>query len=209
MGRLVDAITFPIRALLIHENSSCGLSSLRDERMRIVAKDCVGRVLDVGCGRNNVFVQHFLEQPGSIGIDCFAYDGVDRVVDDMTATGLPDGTFDTITLIAVGGHIPRSKREAEFREFGRLLKDGGVLLMTEGEPVTQHILHRWQRLYYALLGKKDMDSERGMLPDEEYCMPRRELLSYLNTSPLKLRRRVRFMWGLNNLYIAEKRGPPA
>jgi len=49
-----------------------------------------------------------------------------------------------------------------------------------------------------------MDSERGMDEEEEYCMPMQELLSYLNTPPLKFKKRKRFMWGLNNIYIAEK-----
>ena len=123
---------------------------------------------------------------------------------DVAAIPFPDASFDTITLIAVGGHIPRSKREAEFREFCRLLKVGGHLLMTEGEPITQFILHKWAAIYYGLQGKKDMDTERGMDVEEDYCMPRREIYMYLNTSPLKLINRVKFMWGLNNIYIAQK-----
>jgi ubiquinone/menaquinone biosynthesis C-methylase UbiE len=122
----------------------------------------------------------------------------------MAAIPFPDASFDTITLIAVGGHIPRSKRQAEFREFSRLLKVGGHLLMTEGEPITQFILHQWSFIYYGLQGKKDMDTERGMHEEEDYCMPKTEIYTYLNTSPLKLIKCVRFMWGLNNIYIAQK-----
>jgi len=55
-----------------------------------------------------------------------------------------------------------------------------------------------------LQGKKDMDTERGMHVDEDYCMPKREIYTYLNTSPLKLVKNVKFMWGLNNIYIAQK-----
>ncbi len=204
IGFLVDAITFPFRAVFIHEESQWGLSSLRDERMRTVAKYCNGRVLDIGCGPNNVFVRDVYRNPDSVGVDCFSYEGVDNIVEDMAKMPFPDAAFDTITLIAVGGHIPRSKRESEFREFSRLLKAGGCLLMTEGEPITQYILHKWQFLYYLLQGKVDMDTERGMLEDEDYCMPQQEILTYLNTAPLRLVRRVRFMWGLNNIYIAKK-----
>jgi ubiquinone/menaquinone biosynthesis C-methylase UbiE len=204
IGYSFDAITFPFRAVFIHEQSRWGLSSLRDQRMRTVAKYCSGRTLDVGCGPNNIFIRYYHQHPGSIGIDCYPYEGIDNIVENLAAIPFPDASFDTITLIAVGGHIPRSKREVEFREFGRLLKAGGHLLMTEGEPITQFLLHKWQVVYYGLQGKKDMDTERGMHVDEDYCMPKREIYTYLNTSPLKLVKNVKFMWGLNNIYIAQK-----
>jgi SAM-dependent methyltransferase len=204
IGDFLDAITFPIRAIFIHEQSRWGLSSLRDQRMRTVATYCSGRTLDIGCGPNNVFIRHCYRTPDSVGIDCFPYEGVDNVMEDMAAIPFPDASFDMITLIAVGGHIPRSKRQAEFHEFGRLLKVGGHLLMTEGEPITQFILHQWSFIYYGLQGKKDMDTERGMHEEEDYCMPKTEIYTYLNTSPLKLIKCVRFMWGLNNIYIAQK-----
>ena len=34
-----------------------GLSSLRDERMRVVAQFCKSRVLDIGCGPGNRFIK--------------------------------------------------------------------------------------------------------------------------------------------------------
>ena len=204
LGKTADFITFPIRALFMATEGRFGLSSLRGERMQIVATHCKGKVLDVGCGPGNLFIKQYIGDSNGLGIDIFQYSGVENVVDDMTNLPFEDGSFDTITLIAVGGHIPRSSRSAEFREICRLLKPDGTLLMTEGEPITQYLAHKWSHLYNALRGELDMDEERGMKEDEEYCMPRKELLSYLNNPPLKLTRRLRFMWGLNNLYIARK-----
>ena len=43
-----------------------------------------------------------------------------------------------------------------------------------------------------------------MEEEEEYCMPRQELMSLANTPPLKLAEHRKFMWGLNNVYIIEK-----
>lgn len=204
IGKIADVIAFPIRALFMETEGKFGLSSLRSERMRIVAQYCTGRVLDIGCGPGNIFIKQYIGDSDGTGIDLFPYVGVENVFEDMTNLPFKDCSFDTLTLIAVGGHIPKSKRSAEFCEFARLLKPGGILIMTEGEPITQYLVHKWSNFYLRLQGKLDMDSERGMEEEEEYCMPRKELLSYLNSPPLKFVKRHRFMLGLNNVYIARK-----
>ncbi len=181
-----------------------GLTSMRDERMWQVAQYSKGRVLDVGCGPGNLFIKRFIGMDRGIGIDFFAYEGVEHLVDDPTHIPFPDSSFDTVTLVAVGGHIPKNLRAIEFMEFSRVLKPGGRLVMTEGEPITQLISHKWQHFYLGLQGKVDMDHERGMEEDEEFCMPREELLGYLNTRPLRHVLTRSFQWGLNNVYVAEK-----
>jgi len=119
LAYLVDATTFPLRALFVHEEWKFGLYSLRDGPMRTVAQHCTSRGLDVGCGPNKAFIRQFYSHPGSVDIDCFPYDGVDNLVEDLENIPFPDASFDTVTLIAVGGHTPRSKRAAEFGEFAR------------------------------------------------------------------------------------------
>jgi len=200
----VDTVFFPVRALFIPEENGFGLTSLREERFEMVARLSKGKVLDLGCGPGNLFIKEWTSDPESVGLDVFAYDGVERTHRDMTSLPFPDNSFDTVTLIAVGGHIPQRVRVPEFREAARVLRPGGVLLMTEGEPVTQTLDHLWRRYSFALLGKKDMDTERGMEEDEQYCMPRQEIMQYLNTPPLRFVKSVGFMWRLNNLYVAEK-----
>lgn len=200
--KIIDSLTFPLRALFL--GGMFGLSSLREERMRMVAGYSKGSVLDVGCGPENLFIRDFIGEEQGVGIDIFPYQGVKNLVPDMTCLPFKESSFDTVTLIAACSHIPKPKRKDEFSEFARVLKKGGLLLVTEGEPVTQLLIHKWVKFFLGLQGKKDLDSERGMDKDEEYCMPRQELLSYLNISPLKFIERKPFMWGLNNLYIAQK-----
>ena len=200
----LDSIFLPYRALFQTTEGKFGLSPIRDERMRVVASFCQGRVLDVGCGPGNLFIREFIGEENGVGIDIYPYEGVGSIVEDMTNIPFEDGSFDTVTLIAVGGHIPKRKRVAEFEEFARVLQPGGRLIMTEGEPITQYLRHKWLHFYLGLQNKEDMDTERGMEEDEEYCMPRREILQYLNTPPLQFMKRKRFMWGLNNVYIAKK-----
>lgn len=202
LQKIIDEVFFPIRALFVAEESYMGLTSLRDERMEVVANETTGHTLDIGCGRNNLFISNYVDS--GIGIDVFAYDGVDNIVEDMTKLPFDDETFDTVTLIAVGGHIPKEIRVEEFKEISRVLKTGGKLVLTEGEIITQTISHIYRELAYKLIGKVDMDSERGMEHDEQYCMPIKELMNYLNTKPLQFKKRKKFMWGLNNIYVTEK-----
>ena len=202
--KIVDSVFFPIRALFFPEESTIILTSLRDERFEKVANHCLGKVLDVGCGRGNLFIKKYIGEENGIGIDVFEYEGVANIVKDLTNLPYNENSFDTVTLIAVGGHIPKSKREKEFAEFARILKPDGKLIMTEGEKWTQTIGHKWRKFSLALVGKVDMDNERGMEEEEEYCMPLTEIKKYLNTKPLELIKREKFMWGLNNIYIARK-----
>ncbi len=200
---IIDNLFFPLRALFAPENSLLGLTSLRDERMEIVARQTFGKTLDIGCGPGNIFIKNWTNSD-SVGIDVFPYDGVELVHEDMTNLPFEGESFDTVTLIAVGGHIPQHLRVKEFIEISRVLRLGGKLIMTEGEPVTQTIGHLWRHFSFSLIGKKDMDTERGMMEDEQYCMPYHEILKYLNTKPLELVLHNKFMWGLNNIYVAKK-----
>ncbi len=203
--RIADELLFPVRALFMGPQGYLGLTSLRNERMWQVARFARGRVLDIGCGPGNLFISTFIGKDSGVGIDVFPYEGVDTVVDDALHLPFPDEIFDTITLLAVGHHIPRHVRDAEFAEFARVLKPGGRLIMTEGEPMTQWLSHRWNPFFLGLIGKVDINRQRGGLKEgEEHFMPRRTILRLLNTPPLRYSFMKYFQWGLNRVYVAEK-----
>jgi SAM-dependent methyltransferase len=203
-GRVSDCLGFPLRALFMGPVGHFGLTSMRDERMGRAAQFCRGRVLDIGCGPGNLFIKNFIGTDRGVGIDVYPYDGVETVVKSATRLPFEDATFDTVSLVAVGGHIPKPLRKKEFAEFARVLKPGGRLVMTEGEPISQFLAHQWNHFYLLIQGKIDMDHERGMDDDEEYCMRKPELLSYLNTPPLRHVITHSFQWHLNAVYVAEK-----
>jgi SAM-dependent methyltransferase len=177
--------------------------SMEEERMSRVAKYCVGKVLDIGCGPHNRFIRYYYNN--GIGVDFYPYEGVENILEDPTRLPYENESFDTITLIAVGGHIPKRLRKIEFIEFSRILKKGGRFIMTKGEPITQFLHHQWVYFLDKVFKTKiDVDTERGMEADEEYSIKRREIMELFELSGLKFVKRERFQWGLNNVFVAAK-----
>lgn len=205
LQKFVDGVGLPIRALFCREKSNCVFTSLRDERMSEVQKYCFGRVLDLGCGPDNIFIRKFCAGTG-IGADVFPYRGVQILV---TSKILPfrDQSFDTVTLIAVGGHIPTKNRVATFKEIHRVLRIGGRLVMTEGEIITQTIHHKIQFFFDNFRKSKNPDTVRGMKEGEQFAMPHSEIRSLLS-GVFGNTRRYRFQLRLNNVYIADRRNHP-
>ena len=94
-------------------------------------------VLDVGCGDGARTLANL--PPGSLGLDA-ARAGLDlatgtvpaaRLVQaDMAAIPLEGGAIDAITAYHAVFHVPREEHAAVYREFARVLRPGGRLLMT-------------------------------------------------------------------------------
>jgi SAM-dependent methyltransferase len=94
-------------------------------------------VLDAGCGDGARTLANLPE--GSIGLD-FSREGLTLASEtvpgahllqgDMTAIPLADGTVDAITAYHAVFHVPRENHPAVYREFTRVLRPGGTLLMT-------------------------------------------------------------------------------
>lgn len=208
LGRLVDAVTFPLRALTLFDEDHFGLSSLRSERFDYVADQSVGWTLDFGCGPGNRFVSEFLGQRG-VGIDVFPYQGLtsEQIVEDPTSLPFHDGEFDTVCLIACINHIPRSKRPAEIGEAWRVTRPGGVIIVTMGNPVAEVLVHKLVAVYDRVFHTHhDVDGERGMEQDEEYYLRDNEIRSLLVGAGYDVIRRRRFwtQWGLNHLLVGRK-----
>jgi SAM-dependent methyltransferase len=182
--------------LLSHEAAErMGLRSLRDERCDAVLRHCRGRLLDVGCGDNRLVRRHGL--PGSVGIDVHDFGGGATIVRDAGALPFPDGSFDTVSFVASLNHIPN--RGAALREARRVLAPGGALLDTMLSPFVGALRHR--------LSWWDRDQrERGMKAGELPGMSPAGVTALAQGQGFRLELRIRFVLGLNSLYVFRRDG---
>lgn len=206
--KAIDFIFFPLRALFLFETDRLGLSSLRTERFDYVCREVVGRCLDVGCGKHNLFVTKFLAGNG-IGIDVYPYEGLTEknILEDITFFPFENESFETITFIANLNHIPESLRDRELSEAWRCLKPKGNVIITMGNPIAELLVHKLVSAYDKLFETSyDVDSIRGMASDESYFLFDSEIKSRLTTVGFKRLQKKIFwtQWGLNHLIMAWK-----
>ncbi|HKJ02703.1 MAG TPA: class I SAM-dependent methyltransferase [Longimicrobiales bacterium] len=208
---LVDAVTFPLRAVTLFEHDRWGLSSLARERFDYCRREVSGRCLDVGCGRHNRFVTEHLGGNG-VGVDVFDYAGLEdgQIFTDLTRFPFDDASFDHVTFIASLNHVPRPQRDQELAESWRCLRPGGTIIVTMGHPLAEILVHKVVWLYDRILGTShDMDSERGMEEEEDYFLTDGEIRARLARAGFVGIRKKRFwtQWGLNHLFVGTKELP--
>jgi SAM-dependent methyltransferase len=206
--RFLDFILFPFRGLVALEDNKWGLTSLRHERYHYVSRYCKGRVLDVGCGRNNVFINEFMNGNGW-GIDVYKYEGLqaNQVFPDLSRFPCEDKSYDTIVFIANLNHVPPRNRLTELREAFRCLNDGGRIVLTMGNPVAEILAHKLVYFNEKVLGiESDVDYERGMSEEEEYYVKYTEIKRLLKEAGfVDIRSRTFWeQWGLNKLFVGHK-----
>lgn len=173
-----------------------------------MSREVIGWCLDIGCGRGNRFIKEHLDGRG-VGIDVYPYEGLDEgnLVEDPTHLPFPDGSFDTVTFIANLNHIPESDRDDELREAYRVLRRGGNVVVTMGNPVAEIVVHKVVSMYDRLLGTRlDVDSERGMGEEEQYFLLDREITGRLGRTGFVGIERKGFatQWWLNHLFVGWK-----
>jgi len=203
-----DFVTAPLRFWIFEEDTR-GLSSLQSERFRYAAKEVRGFCLDVGCGRNDRFVRGYLGGNGK-SIDVFPYDNLSEgnIVENISSFPFKSNLFESVTFIANFNHIPKPLRDKELTEAYRVLKSGGNIIITMGNPFIEILAHKAVGIYDALFGTRyDIDSERGMNRDESYYVTEEEILTRLKTAGFKdiKKKSMWTQWWLNHLFIGWKK----
>jgi ubiquinone/menaquinone biosynthesis C-methylase UbiE len=174
-----------------------GLTTNEDIRIENVLT-CVppqANCLDIGCGSNLLIKRHKLRGGKGIGVDIYDWGNVDLLVEDSSKLPLEDASFDCITCVAALSHI--ANRLDVLKECQRILKDDGVIICTNPNPLFSKIWHKWA------FWDKDQH-ERGMKQGELYALSDKEIRRLFAASGFKVIQKYIFSWGMNNAYIAQK-----
>jgi SAM-dependent methyltransferase len=149
-----------------------------------------GRLLDLGCGFNNLVSLY----GAGVGVDVHPWPGVDVLVRNSALLPFPTCAFDTVTIVAALNHIPN--RRHVLLEVQRVLADDGRLILTMIGPLTGRIAHA--------LFAKDERTRGGLTEGERMGMTRQEVESLLRATGFVVQELVPFEFHLNWVYIAEK-----
>jgi len=160
-------------------------------RIKAVSMHVRGRLLDIGCGTNDLVRTY--EGEGA-GVDVYQWGTVDWVVEDSSKLPFEDNSFDTVSIIAALNHIPN--REEVLLEARRIVSPDGQLIITMIPPRVSAIWHILRRRW-------DADQhERGMKPGEVYGLTRKQIHRLLTEAGFRVVSERRFMGGFNTLTIA-------
>jgi SAM-dependent methyltransferase len=169
------------------------VDSLARRRREKVRRHIEGRLLDIGCG-DNLLVR---EYGNGLGVDVVEWGDVDLVVEDTARLPYDDASFDTITFVACLNHIPN--REDVLEEARRLVKPGGRLVATMIGPGLSSIWHR-------VIHPWDPDQHGRQLDEGEvWGITNEEMVKLIERHGFRVVRHERFIFGLNNLFVAVPR----
>ena len=132
-------------------------------------------VLDIGCGDGKRTLSNLAGESGetdAIGLD-FSRRGLElargnapdaRLVQaDMTAIPLASDSVDAIMAYHAVFHVPRAEHPSVYREFRRVLRPGGVLLMTVGtsrhEGTRRNWLNSGHPMFWSTPGENETDKQ--------------------------------------------------
>jgi SAM-dependent methyltransferase len=121
-------------------------------------------VLDVGCGDGKRTLAR-LGDARAVGLD-FSRRGLDLargnvpgaalVQGDMVDIPIADGSVDGITAYHAVFHVDRDRHTDVYREFARVLRPGGRVLMTVGTSASEQVRSGWMggRMFFSTPGRE-------------------------------------------------------
>lgn len=166
---------------------------LTEWRKTVVLPYVEGRLLDIGCGLNELVAGY--EGKGT-GVDVYQWGKVDLVVEDSSSLPFENETYDTVAIIASLNHIPN--RSMVLSEAYRLLKPGGKIVLTMIPPGIAWVWHLLRKPWDA------DQKERKMKQGEVYGLRRAEVRRLLTEAGFTIVIEESFMLGINRLTIATK-----
>lgn len=192
--RMKDRLAFPLLIFMSSERArTLSLTPVDDERLLACLRYARGRLLDVGCGPNELVRRY----GNGVGVDVHPWPGIDALC-DTTRMPFADAAFDTVAILASLNHIRRPERLLVLAEVHRVLRPQGQVLVTMMDPIIGRITHRVRE------GTDPDQQERGIHHDEDLGLWSSEVRGLLEEAGFRVDWRKRFVFGLNNIYRATK-----
>lgn len=171
------------------------LISLKEERIQQVLAFCKGRLLDIGCGENELVKRYRASGFSGIGIDIYPWRGVD-ILCNSEKLAFKNEEFETVSFVASLNHCPN--REQVIQEAKTVLKRNGRIIVTMISPFIGFLCHK--------LAVKDSDQDiRGMKKGEKYGLSVDRVLKIFYAAGFLVETHKTFIYGLNHLFIFRKR----
>jgi len=196
-GRIRNFIFFPLRIILSHERlNKLGLKSIRDERVEMALKFCRGRIIDIGCGNNQLINEYRKgeEFVGAVGVDIYNIDNRKEIilVKNCKKLPFPDDFFDTACFVASLHHIPNDLEV--LKEVKRVLTKNGRIVVTEPPYLVGLIRHKlawWNR----------DKNERIFSSDEKLGLTNEYIINLFRAAGFEWLLDEKFCAGLNKVYV--------
>jgi SAM-dependent methyltransferase len=156
------------------------------------------RVLDIGCHQGEFLLWLGGKIAPSVGFDPLYKETTSSERHQFFAQnfqeGIPfeDNSFDAIILLATIEHIHEKSSIA--RESERLLRAGGRVIITVPSLLVDKILDIL--IFLRIVDGMSLEEHHGFMPDE--------LPSIFIPEGFRLRKKQKFQFGLNNLYVFER-----
>ncbi len=156
------------------------------------------RVLDIGCHQGEFLLWLGEKITPSVGFDPLYKESSNSEEHQFFARnfqeGLPfdDNSFDSIVLLATIEHIHEKSGIA--RESARLLRTGGQVIITVPSLLVDKILD--VLILLRIVDGMSLEEHHGFLPEE--------LPGVFIPEGFRLRKKQKFQFGLNNLYVFER-----
>lgn len=191
LTNIINFIFLPIRFILSPEMlNKLGLYSLNDERCGMVIKYSQGKLLDIGCGDNQLVKKY---GNNGVGVDIYDFGGGGIIVQDVSKLPFLDGSFEVVSFVAVLDYIVN--RQEVIVEAKRILSPNGRIIVTTLSPFVANIRHKMA--WWVSPSMKSMKQVKMGLS-------KKYLVSTMNSAGFKLIQRKKFIFWLNCLYIFER-----
>ena len=161
-------------------------------RIKAVLPYVKGRLLDIGCGTNELVRLY----GNGVGVDVYQWETVDLVVENTSDLPFDEESFDTVAIVAALNHIPN--RQEVLREAHRLLRIDGRIIVTMIPPHLSKVWHFLRRPWDA------DQKERGMVHGEVFGFTREEVQGLLKEAGFDVILEKTFMIHINRVTVAKK-----